>query len=220
MSQQEIKISVADPTALGVLGLSMVTLVASSVKLGWTQGNSLIIPWAIFLGAFAQIIASNLDFKKGNYFGATVLGAYGLFWFAVAMSWGILGGMFGESIRAVGTIDPAQLGFAFFGYLIFSLFVTVTAFETNVPFMIILVLIDILLGSLTLSSWGIGDKVLLGKVAGWSEFSIAITGLYATGALFFKSFYGREILPLGKPLGLIKKAGPNIVNTPAKQEAA
>lgn len=203
---QEVKISYADPTALGVLGLSMVTFVASSVKLGWTHGNSLVIPWAIFLGAIAQLLASSIDFKKGNYFGATVLGAFGLFWFAVGMSWGMLGGMFGSAIIADKLVDPAQLGFGFFGFFVFCLFVTVTAFETNVPFMIILILIDFLLGSLSLSSWGIGDKILLGKIAGWSEFLIGVTGLYATGALYLKGFYGRVILPLGKPLGLIKKA--------------
>ena len=38
-----------------------------------------------FLGSLAQIWASTIDFKKNNYFGAIVLGAYGLFWTAVAM---------------------------------------------------------------------------------------------------------------------------------------
>lgn len=205
MSTQEIKVSYSDPTALGVLGLSLVTLVGSTAKLHWTTGNSLVIPWAIWLGAVAQVWAASIDFKRGNYFGATVLGAYGLFWFAVGMSWGMLGGMFGEAIKAAGSVDPLQLGWAFFGYFIFSLFVTVAAFETNVPFMIMLCLIDVLLGSLAFSTWGIGDKVLLGKAAGWSEFIIGCTGLYFVGANFLKNFYGREILPLGKPLGLIRK---------------
>ena len=49
---------VADPTPLGVFGLAMVTLVAASQKLGWTSGTSFIIPWALFLGATAQFVAS------------------------------------------------------------------------------------------------------------------------------------------------------------------
>lgn len=48
-----IKMMKADPSALGLFGLAMVTLVASTQKLGWTEGLSFVIPWAIFLGAFA-----------------------------------------------------------------------------------------------------------------------------------------------------------------------
>ena len=80
MTQTEMKIVMADPTALGVFGLATVTFVAASQKLGWTTGSAYLIPWAMFLGSFAQIWASTVDFKKNNYFGAIVLGAYGLFW--------------------------------------------------------------------------------------------------------------------------------------------
>lgn len=206
MSVQEIKVSYQDPTALGVLGLAMVTFVGSTAKLGWTHGNSMVIPWAIFLGAIAQIWAATIDCKKGNYFGFTVLGAYGLFWLAVAMSWSITGGMFGEAMKAKAAVDVAQLGMGFAGYFIFSFAVMIAAFETNVPFMIMLVLIEFLLGSLSLQCWGIGSKALLGQIAGWSEFGIGLAGLYFVCANFMKNFYGREILPVGKPLGLIKKA--------------
>lgn len=47
----------ADPSALGLFGLAIVTLVSSSEKLGITTGLSLIVPWAIFLGASAQLFA-------------------------------------------------------------------------------------------------------------------------------------------------------------------
>jgi uncharacterized protein len=43
-----VKMMTADPSALGLFGLAMVTLVASSQKLGLTDGLSLIIPWAFF----------------------------------------------------------------------------------------------------------------------------------------------------------------------------
>lgn len=38
---QAIRLSIADPTPLGLFGLAMVTLVASSQKLGITDGTSL-----------------------------------------------------------------------------------------------------------------------------------------------------------------------------------
>jgi uncharacterized protein len=48
--QQQQHTSRPDPTALGLFGLAMVTLVASSQKMGLTQGTSMVLPWAVFLG--------------------------------------------------------------------------------------------------------------------------------------------------------------------------
>ena len=60
---QNVRITNADPSALGLFGLAMVTLVASSQKLGLTEGTSFILPWAIFLGGFAQLFACINDSK-------------------------------------------------------------------------------------------------------------------------------------------------------------
>lgn len=55
-SHQHVKIVSADPSAIGLFGLAIVTLVASSQKLGITSGLGYVIPWAIFLGAFANCL--------------------------------------------------------------------------------------------------------------------------------------------------------------------
>lgn len=206
MTKQEViitesKVKMADPTALGVFGLAMVTFVAASQKLGWTTGVEYVIPWAFFLGAIAQIWASLIDFKNNNYFGATALGIYGLFWMGVAAHWAISLGWVGElSAKA----DPRQLAFAFFGYLIFSLFITVAALEVHTVMGSILVLIDILFISLGLSTLGINHE-LFAQIAAYTEFSISLLGFYLCGATFLNNFFGRTVLSLGKPLGLIAK---------------
>ncbi|MEO6352900.1 MAG: acetate uptake transporter [Burkholderiaceae bacterium] len=197
----ETKIIMSDPTALGVFGLAMVTFVAASSKLGWTTGTVYIIPWALFLGSIAQVWASSIDFKKNNYFGAIVLGAYGLFWIAVAMHWAISLGWLGS----VGDkADPRQLGVACIGYFIFSLFIMVAAFEANKVFAAILVMINILLPSLALSIFGI-NAPFFGKLAAYSELAISLLGFYCAGAVFLNSYFGRTLLPLGKPFGFIRK---------------
>lgn len=211
----ETRIVMSDPTALGVFGLSMVTFVAASAKMGWTSGVAYLIPWALFLGSIAQIWASAVDFKKNNYFGAIVLGAYGLFWIAVAMHWAISLGWLG----AVGAnADPKQLAFACIGYFIFSLFIMVAAFEANKVFAAILVLINILLPSLALSILGINHEVF-GPLAAWSELGISLLGFYAAGANFLNNFFGRTVLSLGAPFGWIKK-GPLPITKPQVVKAA
>ncbi|MPM90263.1 Succinate-acetate/proton symporter SatP [bioreactor metagenome] len=200
-NQQKVQIVVADPSALGLFGLAMVTLVASSQKLGLTTGLSFVIPWAILLGSFAQMMASVYDFKHNNLFGATVFGAYGLFWTGVAASWLIKMGAFGPALAAA--VDVKQLGVAFLGYFIFSIFGTIAATETNKVLFVIMVLIDVLLGCLALDALGLGGH-WAHEVAAWTELVIAIMSLYASGTTFLNKFFGKQFLPLGKPLGIFK----------------
>ena len=134
---QKIKIVTADPSALGLFGLAIITLVASSQKLGITSGVSLVLPWAIFLGATAQLFACINDFKHDNTFGATAFGAYAFFWYAMGFTWLIQNGVFGEKLAAAA--DTKQLAFAFLGYLIFTIFMTIGAMETHKVLFTILV---------------------------------------------------------------------------------
>jgi len=191
----ERKIVVADPTPIGLFGLAMVTLVASSQKLGWTEGTALIIPWAIFLGAAAQLYACIQDAKKKNVFGATAFGGYAFFWFAVAMSWLVQGGLFGEKLAAGA--DAHQLGVAFVGYLIFTLFMTIGSATVHLVLFLIFVAIDFLFLGLALSNFGIAKEFFHGMAA-WSEFVIALLSFYGSAASVLNHQFGRVVLPVGR----------------------
>jgi succinate-acetate transporter protein len=191
-----VKIEVADPTPLGLLGLSMVTLVAASQKLGWTTGLSMVLPWAIILGGVAQLMACVYDFKHNNLFGSTAFGAYGLFWISVGASWMIKMGVFGEILK--GAVDVHQLGFAFIGYLIFSLFLTIASFKTNKALIAIMVLIDVLFIALSADVFGLGE--MWHEVAAVTELVISMIGFYACGANLLNKMYGKVILHLGKAI--------------------
>jgi uncharacterized protein len=185
---------VANPTAMGLFGLAMVTLVASSQKLGLTSGTALVLPWAIFLGAFLQLYASILDAKLNNAFGATAFGGYAFFWLAVAMTWMIQGGWFGAELAAKA--DARQFGIAFLGYLVFSLFMTIGALRTTRLLFSIFVFIDLLFLGLSLSVLGIA-KEFFHALAGWSELVIALLSFYGSGAAVINSQFGKTVLPLG-----------------------
>ena len=199
---QEIKTVFADPSALGLFGLAMVTLVASSQKLGWTDGLSFVIPWALFLGGIAQLFACIGDAKRNNVFGTTAFGGFGLFWFGVAFSWLIKLGFFGEKLAA--TVDEKQLGIAFVGYLVFSLFMTVLATETNKVLFFIFVMIDLLFIGLSLSSFGIMEE-FTHKLAAYSELMIAVLSFYGSAAAVFNAHIGKVVIPNGKPFGILRK---------------
>jgi len=196
METQNVKIVNCDPSALGLFGLAMVTLVASSQKLGITSGTSLVIPWAIFLGGFAQLFACINDSKRNNVLGTTTFGGFALFWFAVAISWMIKGGVFGEALAS--SADGLQLGFAFLGYLIFSLFLTYGFASTNKVLFVDLIFIDLLFIGLTLSSFGFMPK-FTHHLAAFSELAISMISFYGFGATVLNQHYGRTVFPLGKP---------------------
>ncbi|MGI6469161.1 MAG: acetate uptake transporter [Syntrophomonadaceae bacterium] len=190
---------VGNPTPLGLLGLALVTLVASSQKLGITEGTAYIVPWAIFLGASAQFVAGLLDFKHNNTFGGTAFCAYGFFWFGVAMTWMIGNGTIGLNEAAV--IDGKQLGFAFLGYLFFTIFMTIGAMGTNKVLFTIFFLIDCLFLGLALSTLQIGNVHLWHEVAAYSELFISICSFYLSGATVLNVHYGYTVLPVGAPFG-------------------
>ncbi len=197
-----VAVSTANPSSIGLFGLALVTLVAASQKLGITEGTSLVIPWAIFLGALAQIYAGALDAKLNNVFGATAFCGYGFFWLGVAMTWLIQNGVFGEAMQA--SADVHQLGFAFLGYLIFTLIMTIGSMETNKTLFVIFVLIDFLFLGLSLSTLGIMPH-FFHEVAAYSELAISLVSFYGVAANVLNATFDREFLPLGKPFGIFKK---------------
>nr|WP_232700238.1 acetate uptake transporter [Brevibacillus daliensis] len=202
MNTQSVKITNCDPSALGLFGLAMVTLVASFQKLGITEGVSMIVPWAIFLGSFAQLFACINDSKRNNIFGTTAFGAYAMFWFAIAFSWMIQLGVFGPEMAA--QVDPKHLGVAYLGYLIFTLFMTIGAAETHKVLFIIFILIDFLFIGLTFDSFGIA-KEQMHLLAGVSELGVSLFSFYGAAACVLNAHFGRIFLPVGKPLKIFKK---------------
>lgn len=198
---QKTQVVVANPTGIGLFGLAMVTMVAASQKLGWTTGLSYVIVYALFLGATAQLIASFFDFMHNNIWGATVFGAYAFFWYAIATCWLIKMGVFGPALAAAA--DIAQIGWAFTGYLIFSLLMTIGAMEVNKVIFIIMVLIDVLLAALALNAFGIAAHASH-AVAAWTEMVISLVTFYACGAVVLNTHFGKPFMPMGKPFGIFK----------------
>jgi len=195
MEVKHIKIEVADPTPLGLFGLAIVTLVASSQKLGITTGLGLVLPWALFLGGFAQLIAAMFDFKHNNLFGATAFSAYGLFWVGMSMSWLVRMGCFGEALAA--SADVQQMGFIFAGYFILSVVLTISTLKMSKAMFFLLLLIVFLFLGLSLDAFGFGHIWHL--VAAYSELLLSLLTFYVLAAKYLNGFFGREILCTGKP---------------------
>lgn len=190
---------VANPTPIGLFGLAIVTLVACTNKLGFSGADvTYVIPWAIFLGAIAQLIAGIFDFKHNNTFGATAFCGYGLFWLGVAMTWMVKVGMI--TITDIKAVDPHQLGFAFLGYFIFTVYMTLGSMGVNKVLFIIFFLIDLLFLGLFMNTLEWGGEAWH-ELAGWSELGISLFAFYGSAAAVLNTHYGKQVLPVGAPFG-------------------
>ncbi|MBN2221933.1 MAG: hypothetical protein JW708_06940, partial [Vallitaleaceae bacterium] len=90
-----------------------------------------------------------------------------------------------------------QLGIAFFGYLVFTLFMTIGALATNKVLILIFIAIDFLFLGLGFSTIGI-MKETMHQVAAIAELIIAILSFYGSGAIIVNGAFGKVVLPIGK----------------------
>jgi succinate-acetate transporter protein len=72
------------PGALGLLGYGLPIILVSLANAGLVESGSMILGMIIFYGGIAQFTAGIMEWKKGNTFGLTAYGSYGLFWLSFA----------------------------------------------------------------------------------------------------------------------------------------
>jgi hypothetical protein len=193
-----MKMATAEPAAFGLLGFAVATLVAGAVKLGWVDGdynNFFMVPWAFMLGAVPQLIASLMEFRRNNIFGATVFGGYGFFWLGLGLTymWAFENGL--ENTNYLG-----HLGFAFVGYLVFTIYMTVGAMTLNKALFALLVFVNLLFFGLIMSIFYPETWSDWGMFAGWAELGASICAFYCSAAIMLNTMTGYNVLPMGKPI--------------------
>jgi len=181
----------AEPAPLGLIGLAVAALVLGFHDLGWTSGGdkSLMIPWTLFLGATAQLIAGIMDFRRNNIFGATAFTTYSLLWYSVSLT---------LYIAIFTGADPNldHYGFGLVGFLFFSLILTAASAMTNKTLFGILVFID--LAILALAAHILYDAAT--EPVGFFLLCVSALSFYGAAAVLLNTMAGKIVLPLGKAI--------------------
>ncbi|MBN2154047.1 MAG: acetate uptake transporter [Candidatus Lokiarchaeota archaeon] len=190
---KDLPMPVAEPAPLGLVGLGVAAIVLGLTDLGLFNGSkSLMVPWTVFLGATAQLIAGIMDFKRKNIFGATAFTAYALLWYTVSLTlivviWGGVG------------FDMAHYGYGLIGFLVFSIFMTFASLMTNKALVAIMLGIDVaivtlvpnvLLGPAVFPAWPCGVALIYTSAASF----------YGAAGVLLNTMAGKTILPLGKAI--------------------
>ena len=191
-------LSVAEPAALGLIGLAVAALVLASADLQLVSNvpsKSLMIPWILFFGATAQLIAGVMEFKRNNIFGATVFSVYAMTMYSIALT------LFITNSTAVNQGNLAHYAYGLIGILVFSLIATIASLMTNKVLFCILIAVDLAVALLIphylyeMSAQPAGVFLLL----------TSVLSFYAAAAILLNSMAGKTILPVGKPLWIPKK---------------
>ncbi len=191
-------IPMADPAALGLIGLAVAALVLGSVDLqlvASVPSKSLMIPWILFFGATAQLIAGGLEFKRNNIFGATVFSVYAMTMYAIALTLVLTT----SSVLNPGNIDTYAFGLI--GILVFSLIATVASLMTNKVLFAILIAVDLAV-VLLIPHYLIEMSA---QPAGVFLILTSVLSFYAAAAIIINTMVGKVVLPVGKPLWIPKK---------------
>jgi len=181
--------SPAEPAPLGLVGLAVAALVLGLTDFGWASGadKSLMIPWTVFLGATAQLIAGLIDFRRANIFGATAFTTYSLLWYAVSLTLAI-------TIFSDAAFDMTHYAHGLIGFLVFSLILTVAATMTNAVLFVVLVGIDLaiffLVGQL-LGGWP-------SEPVGVSLLGVSAASFYGAAAVLINRMAGKTVVPVGR----------------------
>jgi succinate-acetate transporter protein len=183
--------TVAEPAALGLIGLAIAALVLAStdLKMASSIARSLMIPWVLFFGATAQFVAGLMEFRRNNIFGATVFSVYAMTMYSIALTLIVI---HFTNVQ----IDVTHYAYGLAGILVFSLIATAASVMTNKTFFAILLMVDLAVASLIphylleISSLPAGFFLLL----------TSVLSFYGAAAILLNTMAGKQILPLGKAL--------------------
>ena len=186
---------VAEPAVLGLFGLAVAALVLASTDLKLTSdAKSLMIPWVLFFGATAQLIAGTMEFKRNNVFGATVFSVYAMTMYSIVLTLFI-------TIFTGFKPDIAHYAFGLIAILVFSIIATVASLMTNKALLAILITVDLAV-ALLIPHYLRG---MSSQPAGVFLLFTSVLSFYAAAAILINTMAGKTILPLGKALWTPKK---------------
>lgn len=180
-----------NPAVVGLGGFGMTTMLLQFHNLGWMGIGPVI--WSGFVfGGLGQLIAGLQEQKTGNNFGYAAFVGYGAFWIILCAY--LLGSTSGNKMLALTETD---LGFFLFGYTLFTVGLWIGSFKISKA--MFLTFFTLLIGFILLDLvfWGHPE---LKPIAAWDLIVCALCAWYMMFHVIFMGLFGRDVLPVGKPL--------------------
>ncbi|MGH8980794.1 MAG: acetate uptake transporter [Acidimicrobiales bacterium] len=185
----------ANPVPLGIGGFAMTTTYLGLVNSGAIGGSGVdaVLPLALLYGGTAQLLAGMWEFKNKNIFGATAFSSYGAFWisFYVMVRWWLPG-------LSPGAANEA-LGFFLVVWGIFTFYMWIASFRTNVAVWLVFLTLWIAYGLLASGTLGgqTGSYHMVYEIGGYVTLICGLLAWYVSAAEVINGTWGRNFVPLG-----------------------
>jgi len=178
-----------NPAVVGLAGFALSTLLLQFHNVGWV-GMGPVVWLGLVFGGGAQFVAGLQEMKTGNNFGYSAFTAYGCFWIALGlMQIGSATGLF--------PVSTTDVGWFLVVWTVYTAVMTIGALRINTA--LALTFITLLIGFVLLDLAHFGLPWLT-PVAGYELMLCAGLALYTMAHLVFADVFGRDVLPVGKPL--------------------
>jgi uncharacterized protein len=183
--------TIADPAPLGLGAFAMTTFVLSVFNtnlIGNAALSAVVLPFALFYGGAAQLLAGMWEFKRNNTFGALAFTSYGSFWLA-----------FAGYVKFVAPGLPAAqaheaTGVFLLVWTIFTVYMFIPSMRTNRVVMAVIGALAITFALLTIGN--LGNHATIIKAGGWAGFVTALLAWYGSMAGVTNATWGRTVLPV------------------------
>ncbi len=178
-----------NPAVVGLAGFGLTTLVLQFHNIGW-MGLGPVVWLGLIFGGLAQMIAGLQEQKTGNNFGYCAFTGYGCFWIALCL---ILIGNHYEVYKTSTT----DLGWFLLAWALYTAILWYGSLRIHTALAITFTLLLIGFILLVLAHFGMPE---LTRVAGYELMACALSAWYIMAHLIYKDVFGRDVLPVGKPL--------------------
>jgi len=196
MTDKEVVISdrTANPAPLGLLGFGITTVLLNLHNAGLFPINSMIIAMGFAYGGIAQILASVMEYRKGNTFGTVAFGSYGLFWWSLVLLLLIPNIRFIEATgTAAAAADPTSMAAYLFMWGLFTLAMFIATLKLKRGIQVIFISLAILFFLLTAGE--ITGSAMITMIAGYEGIFTGAAAMYVGLAEVINETYGRAVLP-------------------------
>ncbi|QEF93896.1 hypothetical protein FVF72_01225 [Methanothermobacter sp. KEPCO-1] len=197
MTEKEVVISdkTANPAPLGLLGFGITTVLLNLHNAGLFPINSMILAMGFAYGGIAQILASVMEYRKGNTFGTVAFGSYGLFWWSLVLLLVIPKLKFIETAgSAAAAADPVAMASYLFMWGLFTLVMFIATLKLRRGIQVIFISLAVLFFLLTAGE--ITGSALITTIAGYEGIFTGGAAMYVGLAEVINETYGRDVLPI------------------------
>ncbi len=184
---------VANPAPLGLAAFGVTTVVLSCIHAGLlpAEATPAVVPLAFAFGGLTQLITGVLEYANGNTFGTVAFTSYGSFWLWYASLVWTVGAGWLKPPAAVGVATVLLM------WGVFTLYMWICTFKASKCMFATFLLLSATFFLLAAGDYGWAPGKHMGGIAGLVTAAFA---LYVSFAVVMNGTFGRDVLPLGKPL--------------------